>query len=425
VNTNADTPPQAEPIPAQRGLVRAAILEGFRIALFRPVDSRALYPSIAVLLALVLLQFALSLAFALARVGLHGQLNLYEVPRALFLLPLALFCGLACAEAGRDARLTLRVAIAASALSIVISIPSGLLGVAFAYEWLPIEQAELGWEIWYTLLFWWAAALMVAIGGLIRVGWLARARAAFYGLVLLVAPVYWIPHGELWSKAYDAAQSADPAGGLFAESVFYAQPDLLTQTLDALAPERPGIDDVYVLAAALYAAEDVFMKETGVIADLLERRFDAAGRTVRLVNNRATLAELPVASLTSIRRALTSIGERMNAQEDVLVMYLTSHGSDKHRLSVNLSPLMLDAIDPHLLRAALDDAGIRWRVIIVSACYSGGYVEPLKDERTLIITAASATKQSFGCGAASDFTYLAKALFDEALRKTHSFETAF
>ena len=167
------------------------------------------------------------------------------------------------------------------------------------------------------------------------------------------------------------------------------------------------------------------MKEVGVIADLLEQRFDAHGRTLKLVNNRATLADTPIATLTSVRRALAAIGERMNPAEDVLILYLTSHGSEKHRLSVDLWPLELDAIDPQALRAALDESGILWRVVVVSACYSGGYVEPLRDEWTLIITAASAKRQSFGCGAASDFTYLAKALFDEELRKTHSFETAF
>ena len=40
-------------------------------------------------------------------------------------------------------------------------------------------------------------------------------------------------------------------------------------------------------------------------------------------------------------------------------------------------------------------------------------------------TAADAERQSFGCGAGSDFTYFAKAYFDEALRGTYSFEAAF
>jgi len=185
------------------------------------------------------------------------------------------------------------------------------------------------------------------------------------------------------------------------------------------------VTDVYVLTAALYGAEDVFMKEVGVIAELLERRFDASGRVLRLVNNPATLAEVPIATLTSLRRALGAIGEKMDPDEDVLVLYLSSHGSRQHRLSVDLSPLELEGIDPRALAQALAESGIRWRVIVISACYSGGYVEPLKNSQTLVITAAAATKQSFGCGAESDFTYLARALFDEELRKTLSFEEAF
>ena len=41
------------------------------------------------------------------------------------------------------------------------------------------------------------------------------------------------------------------------------------------------------------------------------------------------------------------------------------------------------------------------------------------------MTAADAKHTSFGCGSESDFTYFAKALFDEQLRQTYSFEKAF
>jgi hypothetical protein len=78
------------------------------------------------------------------------------------------------------------------------------------------------------------------------------------------------------------------------------------------------------------------------------------------------------------------------------------------------------------LRAMLDASGIKNRVLIISACYSGGFIEPLKDPNTLIMTAAAADKPSFGCGAQSDFTYFGKAVLDEQLRKnTYSFEQAF
>ena len=405
--------------------VLQALMEGGRLLLFRPVSADALPASVAVLAALALLQVGVQLALQVARVGLQGEFNVAEIPRALFLMPLALFCGVACAEAARDRGLTLKIAVAVSALSVAMSIPMGLVGIAFNYGWLPFENQGLGEKLWYTFLFWWIAALAFAIVGLVRSTLFARLRALVYASIFLVAPAYWLPAGALWTPAYDGVQSADRGSGLVSEALFYAQHDLLNQAIEGLEPERPGVDDVYVLTAALYAQEDVFMKEVEVIAGLLERRFDAAGRSIKLINNRATLAQTPIASLTSVRRALAAIGSRMNPQEDMLVLYVTSHGSDKHRLSVDLWPLQLETIDPQALKLALDDAGIRWRVIILSACYSGGYVDPLKDERTLIITAASAQRQSFGCGAESDFTYLAKALFDEELRKTYSFEAAF
>jgi hypothetical protein len=73
----------------------------------------------------------------------------------------------------------------------------------------------------------------------------------------------------------------------------------------------------------------------------------------------------------------------------------------------------------------LDTSGIRWRIVVVSACYSGGFIDALKNDRTLVITASDASHASFGCGSESDFTYFGKAYFDQALRKQHSFIAAF
>jgi hypothetical protein len=73
----------------------------------------------------------------------------------------------------------------------------------------------------------------------------------------------------------------------------------------------------------------------------------------------------------------------------------------------------------------LQDAGIKWRVVVVSACYSGGYIEPLRDDNSLVITAAAPDRSSFGCEAGRDFTYFGQAYFRDALEKTHSFAQAF
>jgi hypothetical protein len=64
-------------------------------------------------------------------------------------------------------------------------------------------------------------------------------------------------------------------------------------------------------------------------------------------------------------------------------------------------------------------------VIVISACFSGGFIEPLKDDNTLIITAADAFHSSFGCEYDSDYTWFSQAFYDEALSETFSFVEAF
>jgi hypothetical protein len=115
----------------------------------------------------------------------------------------------------------------------------------------------------------------------------------------------------------------------------------------------------------------------------------------------------------------------MNREEDVLFLFLTSHGSPEHVLTVDNGPLELDGLTPEMVRRMLRKSGVTWKVLVVSACYSGGFVEPLKDDHTLIITAADATHESFGCSYGEKFTWFGNAYFKEALRHTYSFTAAF
>jgi hypothetical protein len=119
------------------------------------------------------------------------------------------------------------------------------------------------------------------------------------------------------------------------------------------------------------------------------------------------------------------IGSLMDRDHDVLFVFLTSHGTHDHRFSLSFWPLALYDLTPTDLRTLLDDAGIQNRVVVVSACYSGGFVDALKDPHTLVITAAAADRSSFGCSNEADFTWFGRAYFDEALRKTRSFTEAF
>ena len=62
-------------------------------------------------------------------------------------------------------------------------------------------------------------------------------------------------------------------------------------------------------------------------------------------------------------------------------------------------PLELAPLTPTALARMLHDSGIKWRVIVVSACYSGGFIEPLRDDNSIVITAAAPDRTSFGCEA--------------------------
>jgi hypothetical protein len=85
----------------------------------------------------------------------------------------------------------------------------------------------------------------------------------------------------------------------------------------------------------------------------------------------------------------------------------------------------MDNLESAWLREALDEAGIRWRVIIVSACYSGSFIDELTSPTTVVITASAADKMSFGCTNSAEMTYFGQAFFAESLRKNTSFAAAF
>jgi hypothetical protein len=62
--------------------------------------------------------------------------------------------------------------------------------------------------------------------------------------------------------------------------------------------------------------------------------------------------------------------------------------------------------------------------VSISACYSGSWIEPLAGPGTLVMTAADADHTSYGCGSRSDLTFFGRAMYDEQMRMTWSFEAA-
>ncbi|WP_347985745.1 C13 family peptidase [Methylomonas sp. AM2-LC] len=200
-----------------------------------------------------------------------------------------------------------------------------------------------------------------------------------------------------------------------AEQLMYQQPKLLDAALQQMQPQRDGYTDLFFIGFAGYAMQDVFSKEVTYAKELMDMQFDTLGHSINLINNIATHDSLPLANASNLSITLKHIGSIINPAEDVLFLYLSSHGSKDHKLSVQFWPLALNDISPEKLRTMLDEAGIKWRVIIISSCYSGGFIDALQNENTLIATAAAADKTSFGCSDDVDFTYFGEALFKDTL----------
>lgn len=205
-------------------------------------------------------------------------------------------------------------------------------------------------------------------------------------------------------------------GNTYSGSVNQFQGQLIDNFSDSILASRPNQTDLYFVSFAGDAKQDVFMKEALYTERLFDRYHGTEGRSVALINNEKTTAEHLVASNENLERTLKIIGKKM-AEEDMLYLYLTSHGSADHQLSVDFPPHTVKDFGGYEIRRMLDEANIKWRTIVVSACYSGGFVEPLKSPYTVIATAADHDSPSFGCSDDREFTYYGEAIFEQQMSR--------
>lgn len=191
----------------------------------------------------------------------------------------------------------------------------------------------------------------------------------------------------------------------------------------AQLPASTAAIDLYAMTVAGDGKQSVFMREADYVGNLLQTRFAAHGR-LTLINHRDHLATRPMATSASLGRSFQALAERSGA-EDLIFIYLTSHGSAQHELHIDQPRLQLADLPASELASLLTPLKDRYKVLVISACYSGGFIPELQDEKTLVITAARADRVSFGCSEENDFTYFGRALFAEALQETDDLQRAF
>jgi len=216
-----------------------------------------------------------------------------------------------------------------------------------------------------------------------------------------------------------------PSQGPSPEQVIYSQSNLVSQAVSKLSPRVPDKTNLYLVAFAGDGGEDVFRNEAEYAAQLFTQRFGPTAHALVLENNPATLQSHPLASWSNLEATLDQLSTVMKPDQDILVLYMTSHGDEDHNLLVDMDPLPLDQIGAPDLAGILKKRPFKWKVVVVNACYSGGFVPELRNAGTLVLTAARTDRSSFGCGSDSDITYFGKAWLVDALNKTDDFVDAF
>jgi hypothetical protein len=427
--------------PAKKWSIRDWLKAGQRIAFFRPISLGA--QQVSALQFFVLICLLLLIPVGITRFEVNGA-ALFDM-RGLLLswisMPiLAVFAWLVLESDAKRSQPTLGDTTIppysaahlgtflgiSYAASIPLTFISSLLAVLAmrlpelsANPWLPWVVYVAWW-----LVFAWSAVITYWIGKEFQLSYRAIAILAI-GSVSISLVYAMMTQERIWEVDYAAQRNDEPARMQLSQDLFEHQTKLLKDQLSALAPHRADTRDLYAIVFAPYASENVFINESKMVSSVLTERFDAKDRLVQLVNHANTTATIAWATPLNLQRSIEAIAQKMDKDNDVFLLYMTSHGASDFKLAASHWPLEVESLTPANLATMLNNAGIRHRVLIISACYSGGWIPPLANDYSLVMTAADATHTSYGCGRKSDLTYFGRALFDEQLRNTFSFEEAF
>jgi hypothetical protein len=223
-----------------------------------------------------------------------------------------------------------------------------------------------------------------------------------------------------------APSAEDALPDIDEERLWTSQPSLVAQALAQVAQPRRGTGTTYLVTVGAGGSQDLFGREARVARETLGRALGAEQRSVVLANDEASLYRVPLAANSNLDSVLTGLARRGDPSRDLIVLYLTSHGGREAELMTDLPNYRdLQAIGARRLAEELKRAGIRRRVIIVSACYAGSWIKPLATDDTIVIAAARADRNSFGCSDDRELTYFGEAFLKAPVPAGASFAERF
>jgi hypothetical protein len=244
---------------------------------------------------------------------------------------------------------------------------------------------------------------------------------ALFMLALVATPLDAKP-----TKPQTAAEIAEAAiikrfEPLEIEDALVDQHDRITAAVAALPP-HPDSAEMPVLAIGGEGYQAIFDREARRAADVLGAR--GGGPALVLSNTPEQVESGLLASRRTVPLALAAMGERARP-DDTLIVYLASHGGEDASVSMEAPYIEFAPLTADDLAKALDAAGFKRRIIILSACFAGSWIDRLASPTTIVIAAAAADRTSFGCDDSRELTVFGEAMLGELADPGVSLATAF
>lgn len=402
---------------------------GLKLALFLPVARASFRISPGQLVLVAIVSAAIDIDADWVRAAQDAHFSILGLHGEVYSLGLLVLSSAIIAAWRRDAGLAL-------VLPIVVLASFPLLQVANVLPDLPqtnpaITETTRRWfdyalDGWTALLC--IRSVSICLDVPERVGTMRRRLGALVGGLVIVLPIWFAPlAGPLepwWSDRPITGGRKDfvsPAS----EPALAAQQFLLDQALDGLDDEQPGVTDLYFVGFAPDSRRIGFVADVESAAHVMNQHWGTRGHSVVLINSPSTIAQYPFATVTNLRETLEEIGGIIDADDDIVMVYLTGDAAGDGTLAAVNPPLELVPLSPDGLRNVLDSAGIRWRIVVVSACNSGAWVDALKDDETAVIASSATGVHDIGCTGEIRPGAFGTAFFGDGMSHTDDLAKAF
>jgi Peptidase C13 family len=132
---------------------------------------------------------------------------------------------------------------------------------------------------------------------------------------------------------------------------------------------------VSVVSFGLFGDQGVFRSEATGAAQVVAGRFGSGPINVQYNSKKGGGA-----TIEGLAMSLQATANRMDADNDILFLILTSHGS-RAGLAVKAGRLT-QTLTPSNLAEMLARTGMRYKVVVISACYSGIFIPRLANPDT-------------------------------------------